>query len=230
MHDDNFCHIWAGARASYGFVNGKVYYEAKITERCYVATEDEEQLHMLRVGWSIPSASMQLGEGKFSYAYTSAGKRGTDKEFTDFGLQFTKDDVIGCYLDMTLENTVELSYTMNGKDLGPAFTISKEELGDKPLFPHILSKNCTFVCNFGQEDAWCEQIPEYTLAGHVELKDRIIGPRRPDGKEECEVIMVCGLPGAGKTTWAKKHAVEHPDKLYNILGSESLIEKTGVSI
>lgn len=228
MHNDNFRHVWAGARASYGFGNGKVYYETKITE--HITTKDEQKLHMFRIGWSAPNTSMQLGEEKFSYAYTNDGKKGTDKEFTDYGLQFGKDDVVGCYLDMTPENTVELSYTINGKDLGFAFSISKDELGDRPLFPHILSKNCTFVCNFGQEDAWFEQISEYTLAGNIELKDRVVGPRRPDGKEECEVIMVCGLPGAGKTTWAKKHAAEYPGKLYNILGFESLIAKTGVSI
>lgn len=231
MHDNNFCHIWAGARASYGFTNGKVYYETKITRYCPVTTtQDHEQSHMLRVGWSVPSGSMQLGEEKFSYAYTSTGKKGTDKTFAEYGVQFGKNDIVGCYLDMSLENTVELSYTVNGKDLGLAFSISKEELADRPLFPHILSKNCTVVCNFGQEEPWCEQIPEYTLVGNIGLKDRVVGPRRPDEKADCEVIMICGLPAAGKTAWARKHAVEHPDKLYNILGLDNLVEKTGVSI
>ncbi|CAL1683064.1 unnamed protein product [Lasius platythorax] len=225
MHNSDFCHIWAGARASHGFVNGKVYYEAKITEHHSAVTKDEK--HVLRIGWSVPFSSMQLGEERLSYAYTSAGQKGTDGKFTDYGSRFGKDDVVGCYLDMTPEDTIELSYTVNGEDLGSAFSISKEELGDRPLFPHILSKNCTFVCNFGQEQGWCEQIPDYTLVGNVESKDRVAGPRRPDAKAHCEVIMICGLPAAGKTTWARKHAADHPVKLYNILALHNLVEKTG---
>lgn len=230
MHNDDLCHMWAGTRASYGFTHGKVYYEAKITENCSTATQDKEQLYMLRIGWSTVDTSMQLGEERFSYAYTSTGKKGTDKEFTDYGSSFGKDDVVGCYLDLTPDDTVELSYTLNGKEMGSAFSISKEELGDRPLFPHILSKNCTFVCNFGQENAWCEHIPDYILIGNVELENRVAGPRRPDRRADCEVIMMCGLPAVGKTAWARKHAAENPNKRYNILAVENLIEKTGVSI
>lgn len=230
MHDGDLCDMWAGARASHGVLNGKVYYETKITQHYPTITKDEKHSHMFRIGWSVSSTSMQLGEEKLSYAYTSAGQQGTDRKFTDYGTPFGKDDVVGCYLDMTSENTVELFYTVNGKNIGFAFSISKEELGDRPLFPHILSKNCTFVCNFGQEEAWCEQIPEYALIGNVESKNRIAGPRRPHGKADCEVIMVCGLPAAGKTTWARKHAAAHPDKLYNILALHNLVEKTGVCI
>lgn len=230
MHDNDFCHLWAGARASYGFINGKVYYEAKITEQHSNVAKDEKYSHTLRLGWSVLHTSMQLGEETLSYTYTSTGQKGTDKKFTDYGSQFGKDDVVGCYLDMTSENTVELSYTVNGKDLGSAFSIPKEELGNRPLFPHILSKNCTFVCNFGQEEAWYECIPEYTLVGQIELKDRIAGPRRPENKADCEVIMMCGLPAAGKTTWIRKYVAQNPEKLYNILALHNLVEKTGVRI
>ncbi|XP_018340568.1 PREDICTED: heterogeneous nuclear ribonucleoprotein U isoform X1 [Trachymyrmex septentrionalis] len=227
MHDGDLCDMWAGARASHGVSNGKVYYEARIVQHYPTITKDKKQSHMLRIGWSVPSTSMQLGEEKLSYAYTSAGKQGTDKKFTDYGSPFGKDDVVGCYLDMTPESTIELFYTVNGKNVGSAFSICKEELGDRPLFPHILSKNCTFVCNFGQEEAWCEQIPGYILVGNIESKNRIAGPRRPNGKADCEVIMMCGLPAAGKTTWVRKHAADHPDKLYNILAVHKLVEKTG---
>ncbi|XP_011156492.1 heterogeneous nuclear ribonucleoprotein U isoform X2 [Solenopsis invicta] len=227
MHNGDLCDMWAGARASHGVLNGKVYYEAKITQHCPTVTKDEKHLHMLRIGWSVPSASMQLGEEKLSYAYTSAGQQGTDRKFTDYGFPFGKDDVVGCYLDMTPENTVELFYTVNGENVGSAFSVSKDELGDRPLFPHILSKNCTFVCNFGQEEPWCERVPGYVLVGNIESEDTVAGPRRPDGKADCEVIMMCGLPAAGKTTWAMKHASNHPDKLYNILALHNLIEKTG---
>ncbi|XP_076242178.1 uncharacterized protein LOC143184084 [Calliopsis andreniformis] len=226
MYSDGFLHMWAGARASYGFLCGKVYYEAKIVELCPVDTESEEQSHILRVGWSTPYTTMQLGEEKFSFGYSSTRKKLTNNKLEDYGLEFSKDDIIGCYLDATSEKNIVLSYTVNGKDQGSAFNILKEELGDKPLFPHILSKNCTFACNFGQEKPWAtEVLQDYVSIGNVDSQYKIPGPRRPEKKEDCEVIMMCGLPASGKTTWAIKHAAEHPQKMYNILGLNNLIDK-----
>ncbi|XP_012139478.2 uncharacterized protein LOC100875790 isoform X1 [Megachile rotundata] len=226
MHNDGFSHMWAGARASYGFLCGKVYYEAKIVDHCPVNTENEEYPHVLRIGWSTPYTSMQLGEEKFSFGYCSTGKKLTDNNYEDYGVQFGKDDIIGCYFDATSESDVVLTYTVNGKDQGIAFSISKQELGDKPLFPHILSKNCSFACNFGQETPWTEEIlQDYVSIGNVESQYKIPGPRRPERKEECEVIMMCGLPACGKTTWATKYAAEHPHKMYNVLGLGNLIDK-----
>lgn len=40
--------------------------------------------------------------------------------------------------------------------------------------------------------------------------------------------MMCGLPASGKTTWARKYAEEHKDKMYNILGTNALIDKMKV--
>jgi len=47
-------------------------------------------------------------------------------------------------------DSVVISYDKNGEDLGTCFTIEASELADQPLFPHILTKNCSFECNFGQ--------------------------------------------------------------------------------
>ncbi len=41
--------------------------------------------------------------------------------------------------------------------------------------------------------------------------------------------MMVGLPSCGKTTWANKYSVEHPEKKYNVLGTNSLIERMKVS-
>jgi len=38
-----------------------------------------------------------------------------------------------------------------------------------------------------------------------------------------------GLPASGKTTWAQKYAQENQDKSYNILGTNTLIDKMKVS-
>lgn len=228
MHSDGFGYVWAGARATYGFRTGKVFYEVKITENCQITLQDEENPHLLRAGWSVIGTSMQLGEEPLSFGFDGTGKKSTNNEFSDYGKSFSKDDVVGCYLDMSSDN-VEISYTVNGDNLGPAFTISKEELGDRALFPHILSKNCTFACNFGQEEPWsASTLEDYAYAGKVELDNRVLGPQRPEKREDCEMLMLCGLPGAGKTYWSVKYAAEHPDKMYNILGTNTLIEKMKV--
>lgn len=62
--------------------------------------EPEEQIpiHLIRVGWSLLSSSLQLGEDKCSYAYESTGKFVNDKQFIDYGKPFAVGDVIGAYL------------------------------------------------------------------------------------------------------------------------------------
>ena len=44
-----------------------------------------------------------------------------------------------------------------------------------------------------------------------------------------QLLMMVGLPASGKTTWALKHAEEHPAKKYNILGTNAIMEKMKVS-
>ena len=42
------------------------------------------------------------------------------------------------------------------------------------------------------------------------------------------MVMIIGLPGAGKTTWGMNHQKAHPEKRYNIIGSDTLIDKMKV--
>lgn len=41
---------------------------------------------------------------------------------------------------------------------------------------------------------------------------------------------MCGLPGAGKTVWAAKHAKENPVTKFNVLGTNNIIDKMKVNI
>jgi heterogeneous nuclear ribonucleoprotein U-like protein 1 len=43
------------------------------------------------------------------------------------------------------------------------------------------------------------------------------------------MIMMCGLPGAGKTTWANKFSSENPDRKFNILGTNAFLDKMKVN-
>ena len=75
MQGDGFNYMWAGARASYGYNKGKVYYEARITsefnnmstgagatEASGALPADEEKIpSLLRLGWSVIGTSLQLG-------------------------------------------------------------------------------------------------------------------------------------------------------------------------
>lgn len=45
-----------------------------------------------------------------------------------------------------------------------------------------------------------------------------------------QIIMMVGLPGAGKTFWAEKHSIGNLDKKYNVLGTNNIIDKMKVSL
>uniref|UniRef100_A0A673BID6 Uncharacterized protein n=1 Tax=Sphaeramia orbicularis TaxID=375764 RepID=A0A673BID6_9TELE len=57
---------------------------------------------------------------------------------------------------------------------------------------------------------------------------KIRGTKGPANKSDCEILMMVGLPACGKTTWAIKHAEANPDKKYNILGTNAIMDKMKV--
>nr|XP_032821094.1 heterogeneous nuclear ribonucleoprotein U-like protein 1 isoform X2 [Petromyzon marinus] len=224
---EGFAYLWSGARATFGVIKEKVGFEMKVTEKITVKhlPASEPCPHVVRVGWSLDSCSTQLGEEKFSYGYGGSAKKSVDCKFDDYGEEFSEGDVIGCFVNFEGEE-VELSHYKNGKDLGVAFKISKEELAGRPLFPHILTKNCSMEFNFGQREEPFFPLPEgFVFIQEVPLDKRIRGTVGPKTKADCEVLMMVGLPGVGKSTWAEKHCRENPEKKYNIMGTNNIMEK-----
>lgn len=73
-------------------------------------------------------------------------------------------------------------------------------------------------------------LPDYILIGKVSIEDLIAGVVRAECRKECEVILMIGLPGAGKTFWVNKYVTENPEKQYQVLGLQSLLDKMTVSI
>ncbi|XP_045583162.2 heterogeneous nuclear ribonucleoprotein U-like protein 1 isoform X2 [Procambarus clarkii] len=225
-----FGYVWHGVRASYGFTHGRIFYEVKVEDYLPVPQleEEEQHPHVLRCGWSINDAGLTLGEDPFSYGYGGTGKASTNLRFKDYGKMFGKGDIVGCFLDMEAEPIV-MSFTVNGEHQGMAYEIHHADLGDHALFPHLVTKNASFRVNFGTEDPWCEPLTGYTFAGHVPLEERVLGSQNPEKREDAEVIMMVGLPAAGKTTWVEQYCKENVEKKYNVLGTNSLIDKMKVN-
>nr|KAG5714719.1 hypothetical protein BaRGS_000207 [Batillaria attramentaria] len=227
-----FCFTWTGSRATYGVCKGKVYYEVHILEHLPADFgEDHQEMdpHVVRVGWSIDTSSFQLGEEPWSFGYGGTGKFSTNCRFSDYGQRFGAGDVIGAMLDLD-SRPATISFTKNGIWLGKAIPLHGFPVGSKDmaLFPHVLSKNCRLKVNFGQMEPWFPPPPGFNYIGQLPLLDRVRGMRAPERKSDCEMIMIVGLPGVGKTTWGINMQKSHPEKRYNIIGTDTLIDKMRV--
>jgi len=225
-------HVWSGARTTYGYTAGKLAFEVKLMDNLESKLEGEKRLHELRVGWSCNDTNLQLGESDNSFAYAGNGMAAAGNSFDEYGEAFAKDDVVGAFVDLTVD-PVSFHFTKNGEDQGQAFSIPKEQLAGKPLFPHISSRNVKFEANFGKKkdgsakDQWFEPTEGYEMVANVTEGAERNTPRI-EKRDECEMIMLIGLPGCGKTTWVNKFIEEHPDKKYDVIGTHTLIEKMKV--
>ncbi|GAB1302152.1 Heterogeneous nuclear ribonucleoprotein U-like protein 2 [Apodemus speciosus] len=163
------------------------------------------------------------GEDEFSYGFDGRGLKAENGQFEEFGQTFGENDVIGCFANFET-GEVELSFSKNGEDLGVAFRISKESLADRALLPHVLCKNCVIELNFGQkEEPFFPPPEEFVFIHAVPVEERVRTAVPPKTIEECEVILMVGLPGSGKTQWALKYAKENPERRYNVLGAETVL-------
>lgn len=230
--NDALCFLWAGVRSTYGFQQGKICYEIRVTEiiDCPQMPDSETEAYGIRIGWSNLSSglqALQLGEFNDSFAYTSNGKKlsKTKNELSEdtYGESFGVSDVITAYIDFN-EDVIQMSFARNGQDCGQAFEIPKADY--KQFYPHILVKNVKFECNFGQnENSWSELKADYTFAQNIPLADRIRTSEPIVDKSQCEVLLLSGLTGSGTTTWAKKHLEENPNKNFNLLNVEYVLSK-----
>ncbi|XP_035205798.1 uncharacterized protein LOC118180854 [Stegodyphus dumicola] len=306
LTNEGFAFMWAGARATHGSSKGKFCFEMKVLQHLDVShlPSDEPNPHVVRIGFSVESSTLQLGEDPLSYGYGGTGKISTNCQFKDYGSPFMAGDCILAAVNMD-SDPIQIGFAKNGKFLGWAYKVNKSELQGKALFPHVLTKNCEFDVNFGQKEElltllkdvergdvieplaslWASPIVlvrkedgstrfsvDYYRLNEVTKKDSYPRPRiaeildilsgskwfsTRDLKEwksppvlqlaaakrkiaihNClilatdvitSMIMMCGLPGAGKSVWAAEYSEKkHPDKKYNVLGTNNIIDKMKV--
>lgn len=72
-------------------------------------------------------------------------------------------------------------------------------------------------CSLGPLCLWNAPLPEFHFP-HYKLGTIVL-----------QVLLMVGLPGSGKTQWALKYAQDNPEKRYNVLGAETVLNQMKVS-
>ncbi|XP_061756196.1 heterogeneous nuclear ribonucleoprotein U-like protein 2 isoform X1 [Nerophis ophidion] len=225
---DRFPLLWSGCRLTHGVSQGRVGFEARL-ERTLSSNTVEGGLegsesYGMRVGWSLSQTSLLLGEEAFSFAYDAGARKVTSGQEEDYGETFSEGDIIGCYASFSTNGSVQLSFHKNGRFLGVAFSLEASELLGRALFPHVLCKNCAvrFLLD-PAAPAWYCSPPGFTPLVALPAGLRLRSTLGPNSRAQSEVVLMVGLPAAGKSHWAKAHVRQHPEKRYRLLSTEELL-------
>ncbi|XP_037635983.1 heterogeneous nuclear ribonucleoprotein U-like protein 2 isoform X2 [Sebastes umbrosus] len=222
-----FPSLWSGCRLTHGVLQGRVGFEVRL-ERKLLTTQLEEQEDVdpygLRVGWSVANTSLLLGEDDFSFAYDGRGKKVSGGKEEVFGELFSEGDIIGCYASFSTDGAVELSFHKNGRFMGEAFSLDASVLLCRPLFPHVLCKSCSvrFLLD-PTAPPWYPGPPGFTPLAALSVGQKVRSTLPPTFRAQCEVVLIVGLPGSGKSHWARTHMKQHPEKQYKLLSTEELL-------
>ncbi|XP_037317760.2 heterogeneous nuclear ribonucleoprotein U-like protein 2 [Pungitius pungitius] len=222
-----FPSLWSGCRLTHGVLQGKVGFEVRL-ERKLLPTQLEEQEDMdpcgLRVGWSTANTSLLLGEDELSFAYDGRGKKVSGGKEEAFGELLSEGDIVGCYASFSTDGAVELSFHKNGRLMGEAFSLEASVLLCRPLVPHVLCKSCSVRVLLDPKAApWYPGPPGFTPLAALSGGQRVRTTLPPTCKAQCEVLLMVGLPGSGKSHWARTHMKQHPEERYKLLGTEELL-------
>ncbi|GBP96284.1 Heterogeneous nuclear ribonucleoprotein U-like protein 1 [Eumeta japonica] len=113
---------------------------------------------------------------------------------------------------------------------GQKYDTTPSEVTEEQVFHGVqLDPRIKFVVRYEVTEELSGQeaclTPGYVFIVQMNLEP---GPRRPTRNADCEVILMVGLPGAGKTHWARNHAANHPERRYNIISTGALFDKMKV--
>ena len=75
---------------------------------------------------------------------------------------------------------------------------------------------------------WSEVKNDYVFAHSIPSNERIRSSEPIVEKSDCHVVLLSGVIGSGKTTWAKKYITENPGKNFNLLNVEHVLSKMTV--
>ncbi|KAK3731058.1 hypothetical protein QZH41_019217 [Actinostola sp. cb2023] len=226
LHTDGFEYLWAGARATYGVASGKACFEVVILEKLSVNMPDTERNpHVARVGWSTNLSNLNVGEDIQSFGYGGTGKSSMNNKFFDYGMPYTVNDVITCYIDYDKKC---IFFAKNGQFLGKAFDLGPGANG-VAFYPHVTIKNMKVWVNFGYHPPRQDLVPGFTMMEHISRDLLVRGTCGPDTRRDCQVIMMVGLPGSGKTVWANKYTADHKDMKVNVLGTNTIMDKMKIT-
>ncbi|TRY98756.1 hypothetical protein DNTS_025494 [Danionella cerebrum] len=193
---EKFPLIWSGCRMSHGFYYGKVGFEVKFS---------------------------LSGEVEMSYGFDGRGRKVTGGKEEAFGELFTEGDIIGCYAFISETGEATLSFQKNGRSLGVAFQLDSSVLKREALYPHVLCKNCSVSVNLHPHAPWHPSPEGFHTLSTLPPGQRTRASFPAASKSQCEVLMMVGLPGSGKTHWAQAHVLQNPRKRYTVLSTNSIL-------
>ena len=229
LHEGGFAKMWSGGRANFGLrgTEGRFMFEVRIVRELPVSPVDDGSaspgnIHLCRVGWSCSDTPTHaLGETATSWGFGGSARKSHSAKFEPFGEPYGVGDVISCGLDLS---TNDISFAKNGIDLGRAFTVGGEVVS-RGLYPHVLLKNMQVEVAF---DARLSMgLKGFEMAASA-VDSPVVTPRT-ELEEHPEVVMLVGLPAAGKTTWASAYTAQHPRKRYCVLSTNDILNQMKVS-
>lgn len=99
------------------------------------------------------------------------------------------------------------------------------------LFPHVLLKNMRVEVLLSRDDGLQPMLGCLPWGDAQHHGCACWGPgcwQSGEAGGRKEVLMLVGLPGSGKSTWARKWAQVHPEKRYVILGTDPILDQMKV--
>ncbi|XP_071718334.1 uncharacterized protein, partial [Rutidosis leptorrhynchoides] len=230
LYEHGFAYCWSGARANIGITGGRYCFSCKIVSAQNVDMEDTplDQQHLCRVGISrLNDPVGHLGETEHSFGFGGTGKFSNNGKFSSYGERFSVGDTILCAVDLESTPMASISFAKNGKWLGLATQFNPGSNWEAGFFPHVLLKNVEVEMQFSYEDGLVPQDGYRPWSCAFEDGKGVMGPAFLDVCI-CELIMMVGLPGSGKTTWAERWVNDHPEKRYILLGTNLALDKMKV--